>query len=191
MDKQDVIFLFAGENSYGSFEIVTPSIMSVAELSKYKRISPLTIKKRSWDWHDWWFTQVVKETWKVHSMHADIRYLCMLDSRIYANIPMDLSILNYISYDSDGKKKAWKAVIEGIKPKTLDLGKQIGVDHMKTNVDEKSSIEILWRDILIYDNCKKIVGRVYVIWSSEAEQWKTITFIPDTLDLWWMGLGLI
>ena len=70
-------------------------------------------------------------------MHADIRYLCMLDSRIYANIPMDLSILNYISYDSDGKTKAWKAVIEGIKPKTLDLGKQIGVDHMKTMLMRK------------------------------------------------------
>ena len=73
---------------------------------------------------------------------------------------MDLSILNYISYDSDGKTKAWKAVIEGIKPNTLDFGKQIGVDHKKKNVDEKSSIEILWRDILIYDYCKKIVMRV-------------------------------
>ena len=133
-------------------------------------------------------TQVVKETWQVHSMHADIRYLCVLDSRIYANIPMDLSILNYISYDSDGKGKGWKAVIEGIKPKTLE-----NWSRSKRMLMRKVVLKyyILWRDILIYDNCKKIVGRVYVIWSSEAEQWKTITLILDTLDLWWMGLGSI
>ena len=73
---------------------------------------------------------------------------------------MDLTILKYISYDSDGKGKEWKTVIEGMKPKTLDLGRQIGVDQMKTDVDEKSSVEILWRDILIYDYCNKIVVRV-------------------------------
>ena len=66
---------------------------------------------------------------------------------------MDLTILNYASYVSSDKPKARESVLKGIKPKTLDWGRQVGVDHTKTNVDEESSIDIiLWRYILM-DYC--------------------------------------
>ena len=98
-------------------------------------------------------------TWVVQgdmtgSFYADVRYLYMWDSRTYGNIHMDLTILNYASYVSSGKAKARESLLKGIKPKTLDWGRQVGVDHRKTNVDEEISIDIiiLWRDILM-DYC--------------------------------------
>ena len=66
---------------------------------------------------------------------------------------MVLTILNYASYVSSGKTKARESVLKGIKPKILDWGRQVGVDHRKTNVDEESTIDIiLWRYILM-DYC--------------------------------------
>ena len=74
---------------------------------------------------------------------------------------MDLTILNYASYVSSDKPKARESVLKGIKPKTLDWGRQVGVDHTKTNVDEESSIDIIINIMMRHSDelmwCKRVV----------------------------------
>ena len=106
---------------------------------------------------------------------------------------MDLTILNYASYVSSDKPKARESVLKGIKPKTLDWGRQVGVDHTKTNVDEESSIDIIindetfwWINVMQEGSCvsKRFADKTINTCGAN-------TFSLDKMDLWRLGLGLI